>query len=71
MTFLVEFASKNQPVKITPYNIPFSSCASHVARGLTLSGVPVIGFHPYLIQAQLTLRNAGVRPVQFSHFFQK
>ncbi len=49
------------------YNLYFSSCVNHTARALTLAGVPSIGIHPFILNAQLYLRSIGARPVLFSH----
>ncbi len=50
------------------YNFLLRSCSQQVARTLTLSGVPVLGLHPYLLQAQISLINMGVRPSLFSYY---
>jgi RHS repeat-associated protein len=50
------------------YNLFFSSCVTHAARALTLSGVPTLGIHPYILHAQMYLRSIGVRPMMFSHY---
>ena len=44
------------------YNFLFRSCSSVAARALTLSGIPAIGIHPYLLHAQMYLRSLGIRP---------
>lgn len=49
------------------YNFALRSCSSVAARALTISGVPMFGIHPYLLQLQATLWNAGVRPWTFSY----
>jgi predicted nuclease with RNAse H fold len=41
------------------YNFALRSCSTQVARGLTLSGVPVLGIHPYLLRFQII---DGLRP---------
>lgn len=50
------------------YNIAFRSCSSVAARALTLSGVPMLGFHPYVLQAQAYLWEYGLRPWSFCYF---
>ena len=49
----------------TDYNTYFNNCSQAAARGLTLSGVPVIGFHPWVLQASLYSRSIGIRPSLF------
>ena len=49
------------------YQVLFRSCSSAVSRALSRSGVPAIGVHPYLLHAQMYLRNLGVRPTLFSY----
>jgi hypothetical protein len=44
------------------YNLYFSSCVNHTARALTLSGVPTLGIHPFILHAQVYLRSVGFRP---------
>ena len=51
-----------------PYSIFFSSCVSHTSIALNLSGIFNIGLHPYLLAAQMTLWNAGIRPWFFSTY---
>lgn len=53
------------------YNLYFSSCVNHTARALTLSGVPVIGIHPFILNAQIYLRAEGFRPVLYSYYLTK
>jgi hypothetical protein len=43
------------------------SCVTHISA-LNLSGLFNIGIHPYLLQMQAYLWNAGVRPWTFSYF---
>jgi RHS repeat-associated protein len=50
------------------YNFALRSCSSVAARALTISGAPMFGIHPYLLQLQATLWNAGIRPWTFSYF---
>ena len=45
------------------------SCSSVASRALTMSGVPAIGLHPYLLHGQMYLRNIGMRPSLYSHYF--
>lgn len=52
------------------YNFAVRSCSSVAARSLTVSGVPVIGLHPYLLQAQVYLWNSGIRPWTISYYNQ-
>lgn len=51
------------------YNTYFSSCVNHCARALTISGVPSIGIHPFILNSQIYLRSIGVRPTLFSYQF--
>ena len=44
------------------YSVELSSCVSHTSRALNMSGVFNIGIHPYLLHAQMYLRNIGIRP---------
>jgi RHS repeat-associated protein len=53
------------------YNLYFSSCVNHTARALTLAGVPVLGIHPFILNAEIYLRNIGFRPSLFSYHLQK
>lgn len=50
------------------YNLYCSSCVSHTARALTIAGVPTIGIHPFILNAQVSLRSIGVRPSLYSHY---
>ncbi|WP_314271143.1 RHS repeat-associated core domain-containing protein [Capnocytophaga sputigena] len=56
----------NQGVK---YNLYFGSCVNHAARALTIAGAPALGIHPFILSAQMYLRDLGIRPVLFGHFF--
>jgi len=51
------------------YNLYLSSCVNHTARALTISGVPSLGIHPFILHTQMYLRSLGVRPSLFSHYF--
>lgn len=51
------------------YNVYFSSCVNNTARALTLSGVPAIGIHPFILNFQMYLRAMGARPAMFTHFY--
>lgn len=51
------------------YNLYYSSCVNHTARALTLSGVPVIGIHPFVLRFQIYLRSIGVRPSMFTYYY--
>ncbi|CAI2765847.1 conserved protein of unknown function [Flavobacterium collinsii] len=53
------------------YNLYFSSCVNHISRALSLAGVPVLEMHPFILNAQIYLRNLGVRPSLFSYHLQK
>jgi hypothetical protein len=53
------------------YNLYFSSCVNHTARALSIAGVPVLGIHPFILNAQIYLRNIGFRPSLFSYYLQK
>jgi len=50
------------------YQVLTRSCSSTVSRALTMSGVPAIGIHPYILHAQMYLRSIGARPTLFSHY---
>ncbi len=50
------------------YNLYFSSCVNHTARALTISGVPALGIHPFILHAQMFLRSVGFRPIYFSQY---
>lgn len=50
------------------YQVLTRSCSSVCSRALTLSGVPVAGLHPYLLNAQMYLRSLGVRPSMYSYY---
>lgn len=53
------------------YNLFCSSCVSHAARALTISGVPTVGIHPIILHSQMVLRSVGFRPMLYSyHFYQ-
>lgn len=49
------------------YNLYFNSCVNNTARALTLSGVPCIGIHPFILHAQMVLRSYGFRPALQSY----
>ncbi|MCB0482326.1 MAG: RHS repeat-associated core domain-containing protein [Flavobacteriales bacterium] len=51
------------------YNLYCSSCVSHAARALTISGVPAVGIHPFILHSQMVLRSLGVRPMLYSNYF--
>jgi len=53
------------------YNFALRSCSSIAARALTLSGVPMIGTHPYLLMGQAYLWSNGFRPWSYSYFMQQ
>ena len=48
------------------YNFALRSCSTQAARGLTLSGVPVLGTHPYLLRFQIV---NGLRPYMFNYTY--
>lgn len=48
------------------YNFALRSCSTQAARGLTLSGVPVLGTHPYLLRFQIA---NGLRPYMFNYTY--
>ncbi len=50
------------------YNLYTSSCVNHTARALTLAGAPALGLHPYLLHAQMYLRQYGIHPTSFSYY---
>lgn len=49
------------------YQVLTRSCSSTASRALTMSGVPAIGIHPYILHAQMYLRGIGVRPSLYSY----
>lgn len=51
------------------YNLYCSSCVSHAARALTISGVPTLGIHPFILHSQMVLRSVGFRPMLYSNYF--
>lgn len=50
------------------YQVATRSCSSVCSRALTMSGVPSIGLHPYILHSQMFLRSAGVRPTLYSYY---
>ncbi|MDD4754265.1 MAG: hypothetical protein PHT78_13700 [Desulfitobacteriaceae bacterium] len=50
------------------YNLYTSSCVTHTARALTLAGAPSIGIHPFILHAQMYMRNIGAHPFLFSYY---
>ncbi|NSW44770.1 MAG: hypothetical protein HPY79_02950, partial [Bacteroidales bacterium] len=52
----------------TKYNVFFNNCAQAAARGLTISGVPVLKIHPWLLWGQLYARLIGIRPSLYSYY---
>lgn len=52
------------------YNFALRSCSSVAARSLTISGAPMIGMHPYLLQAQAYLWSIGIRPWSYCYMVQ-
>jgi len=48
------------------YNVLINNCSMQAARALTLSGVPVLGFHPYLLHLQIA---GGVRSYMFNYIY--
>ena len=52
------------------YSVEFSSCVTHTSIALNLSGIVNIGIHPYLLHAQMYLRNIGFRPCLYSYLIQ-
>jgi len=50
------------------YLVLTRSCSSTVSRALTISGVPAIGIHPYILHSQMYLRSIGARPMLYSHY---
>ena len=48
------------------YNFALRSCSTQAARGLTLSGVPVFGIHPYLLRFQIA---NGLRLYMFNYTY--
>ena len=50
------------------YNLFYNNCVNMASRALNISGVFNIGIHPYLLQTEMFLRSAGVRPLLFSYY---
>lgn len=50
------------------YNLLYNNCVNMASRALNMSGVFNIGIHPYLLQTEMFLRFAGVRPLLFSYY---
>ncbi|MBO6078374.1 MAG: RHS repeat-associated core domain-containing protein [Bacteroidaceae bacterium] len=48
------------------YNVLINNCSMQAARALTLSGVPVLGFHPYLLHLQIA---GGLRSYMFNYIY--
>ncbi|MEO1627833.1 MAG: RHS repeat-associated core domain-containing protein, partial [Bacteroidota bacterium] len=48
------------------YNVYFSSCVTHTSMALMRSGFFNIGIHPFLLHAQVALRDVGFRSYLFS-----
>lgn len=44
------------------YSLELSSCVTHTSMALNMSGIFNIGIHPYILNAQMYLRNLGMRP---------
>ena len=44
------------------YNVFFRSCSQVAARTFTASGMPMIGFHPYILRWQIFLLNQNLKP---------
>jgi hypothetical protein len=51
------------------YNVYTSSCVTHTSMALNSVGVFNIGIHPFILAGQMALREAGVRPLLFSYYF--
>ena len=49
-----------------PYNLFLRNCSMVTARIYTMSGVPVIGFHPYLLHLQIA---GGLRSYMFNYIY--
>jgi hypothetical protein len=49
------------------YSVELSSCVTHTSVALNLSGLFNIGVHPYLLNTQMALWSAGIRPWTFSY----
>lgn len=50
------------------YQVLTRSCSSTASRALSISGVPALGLHPYLLHGQMYLRSLGVRPSLYSYY---
>ena len=50
------------------FQVPWSDCVAQASRALNLSGVINIGIHPYLLQAEMYLREIGARPMLFNYY---
>ena len=50
------------------YNLIYNNCVNMASRALNMSGVFNIGIHPYLLQIEMFLRSAGLRPLLFSYY---
>ena len=48
------------------YNLFLNNCSMQAARALTLSGVPVLGFHPLLLHLQIA---GGLRSYMFNYVY--
>jgi RHS repeat-associated protein len=51
------------------YNVYTSSCVTHTSLALNSVGVFNIGIHPFILAGQMALREAGIRPLLFSYYF--
>lgn len=51
------------------YSLELSSCVTHTSMGLNMSGIFNIGIHPYILNAQMYLRNLGIRPGLFLNYY--
>lgn len=51
------------------YSLELSSCVTHTSMALNMSGIFNIGIHPYILNAQMYLRNLGMRPGLFLNYY--
>ena len=51
------------------YSLELSSCVTHTSMALNMSWIFNIGIHPYILNAQMYLRNLGIRPGLFLNYY--
>jgi hypothetical protein len=52
--------------QVKDLHFTYDEAGNRIARGLTLSGVPVLGTHPYLLRFQIA---NGLRPYMFNYTY--